>query len=308
MSNLLTAKELKERSSIVDLLQRLGYRPAKKYGRETMYRSMLRDDDSTPSFSVNDDLGVWFDHGTRKGGNIIDFGLAYWKELDFNSVVIKIQEVCALAISEVRKGQRPRKAIKVPHYIINEVKELGSNPAITEYLCGRGVFEVARGLLSEVYYFVEDQRGARKQFFAAGWQNENKGWEVRNKYFKGCLGPKGITCVQGHGKKVTIFEGFINFLSWRVENPASDSSIIILNSLALLPVAIQSAKAFTFIDIFFDRDNPGLGATKEFIRELPYATDRSSTYEGFNDYNDKLKASMKVVEGTTPETRPSFQR
>jgi len=294
MSNLLLAKELKERSSIVDLLQRLGYQPAKKYGRETMYRSMLRDDDSTPSFSVNDALGVWFDHGTRKGGNIIDFGLAYWKDLDFNEVVIKIQDVCSMTLPEVRKGQRPRKAIKVPHYIINEVKELGNNPAITEYLCGRGVYDVAQGLLSEVYYYVEDQRGIRKQFFAAGWQNENKGWEVRNKYFKGCLGPKGITFFKGHDKKVAVFEGFINFLSWRVENPIADNSVIILNSLTMLQQAIQIAKAFTFIDIFFDRDNPGLTATKEFVRELPYASDRSSTYEGFNDYNDKIKASLKT--------------
>lgn len=78
MANLLTAKELKEQGSIVDLLSRLGHQPVPKRGREKMYISMLRDDDTDPSFSVNDELGVWFDHGAGKGGNIIDFGLAYW--------------------------------------------------------------------------------------------------------------------------------------------------------------------------------------------------------------------------------------
>ncbi|QEC74619.1 toprim domain-containing protein [Mucilaginibacter ginsenosidivorax] len=294
MTNLLTAKELKEQGSMVDLLSRLGYQPVPKRGREKMYYSMIRDDDTEPSLSVNDDLGVWFDHGAGKGGNIIDFGLAYWKHLGFNEVVKKIQEVCALEPGENRMVF-PKKIPKRPQHIVEQIKPLGTHPAITEYLKSRGIFEISKKYLSEVYYFVEDENNVRKRYFAAGWQNENKSWEVRNRYFKGCMGHKGITFIPGHQKKAVIFEGFLDFLSWRVEKPADDHSAIILNSLTLLQQGINRAKAFSSLDIYFDRDKAGALATRVFLKALPYATDRSIVYEGFNDYNDKIKVALKIA-------------
>jgi len=304
MTNLLTAKELKEQGSIVDLLNRLGFQPVPKRGREKMYISMLRDDDTQPSFSVNDDLGVWFDHGAGKGGNIIDFGLAYWKHLGFNEVVRKIQEVCLIAPAEPRV-LRPRKPVKV-YQVVEKVKPLGVHPAITDYLKSRGVFDVAKFYLSEVYYYVEDENEVRKHYFAAGWLNENKSWEVRNRYFKGCMGHKGITVIPGHPKKAAVFEGFLDFLSWRLENPDADHSIIVLNTLTLLQQGITKAKAFSFLDIYFDRDKAGKLASRDFIKALPYATDRSAVYEGFNDYNDKIKAAMKVAAETERKTTDFF--
>jgi hypothetical protein len=294
MANLLTAKELKEQASIVGLLSRLGFQPVPKRGRERMYVSMLRDNDSQPSLSVNDDLGVWFDHGTGKGGNIIDFGLAFWKHLSFNEVIKQIQEACAIEPGEMRIN-RPRKATKIPHYIVHQVKPLGTHPAITEYLKSRGVFEAAEKCLKEVYYYVEDDKGVRKQFFAAGWQNENSGWEVRNKYFKGCMGHKGITVLESDPKKAAVFEGYINYLSWRIENPLADHSIIVLNTLSLLQAGINKAKLYSSLDIYFDRDKQGFTATKDFIKALPYGTDRSAVYNGHNDYNDKIKAQHHAI-------------
>lgn len=300
MNDFVSAREIREQVSIVDLLARLGYKPLPRHGREKVYISMIRDNDTSPSFSVNDDLGVWFDHGLRKGGNVIDFGLAYWKDLDFNQVVEKIRSVCMVE-PDVKRTGRPRKPVKVPNYIVEQVKDIGTHPAITGYLKSRGIFEQAKQYLCEVYYFVEDEKGQRKNYFAAGWQNENKGWEVRNKYFKGCHGSKAITFIQGHQKNVCVFEGSINFLSWRLENPHRDDSIIVLNSLTLLQQGIERAKAFSAIDIYFDRDKGGLTATKDFIKALPYATDRSSVYDGFNDYNDKIKEQLK--DASAQETR-----
>ena len=65
-----------------------------------------------------------------------------------------------------------------------------------------------------------------------------------------------------------------------------------LNALTMLQYGIERAKAFSAIDLFFDRDKAGLAATKDFLRALPYASDRSAAYEGFNDYNDKVKAGL----------------
>lgn len=285
------AKELKEQASIVGLLANLGYKPVKKSGKENVYHSMLRQDDNTPSFTVDDILGVWFDHGMRKGGNIIDFGLAYWQSFTFNEVVCKLQEVCALTPT-VKKATRPRRPVKIPHYIIEEIKDPGTHPAITGYLEARGVFDIGKATMSEIYYYVEDQKGLKKHFFAAGWQNENGGWEVRNKYFKGCLGHKAITFIEENKKDVAVFEGYINYLSWKCQNPEATESVIVLNSLALLPVGIEKAKLFSGVGLYLDRDQPGHSATTEFIKALPYAIDRSNAYEGFNDYNDMLVAGL----------------
>ena len=286
MTELLNAKELKEQGSLVDLLAKLGFHPAKKSPREQFYFSMLRDSDTKPSFCVNDELGVWYDHGTGKGGNIIDFGLLYWKHLSFNEVVEKIQEVC-LTIPIVKKG-RPRMPVKIPHYIVEQCKEIGTHPAITEYLKNRCIFEKARANLKEVYYYVQDGKGERKYFFAAGWKNENGSWEVRNKYFKGCLGQKGISFVHGDEKRAIVFEGFINYLSWLQVNPHAPESKIILNSLSLLKAGVAKAKLFSSVDLYLDRDHAGHQASRDFIMALPYATDRSAAYDGYNDFNDML--------------------
>ena len=79
-------------------------------------------------------LGLWFDHGLGKGGNIIDFGLLFWKQLSFNEVVDKISEVIG-SVDPRRKGlcghgSKPGR----PVYAIKETKTLGNNPAITAYL------------------------------------------------------------------------------------------------------------------------------------------------------------------------------
>jgi len=304
--SIFNAQELKQQASLVTLLHHLGYEPVPHRGREAMYHSMLREGDRVPSFSVNDDLGVWFDHGTGKGGNIIDFGLAYWQNLDFKEVVVKIQQVMSLKPVERQQpaeiSNRRRRAVKIPNYVVEQIKPIGTHPAVTGYLKSRGIWDIAKKCLSEVYYYVEDEKGLQKHFFAAGWQNELSGWEVRNKYFKGCLGHKAITFIPGHEKKAVVFEGFINYLSWKLEHPMADQSVIVLNSLSILKAGIGKAKAFSTLDVYFDRDDQGLTATKEFIKALPYATDRSAHYNGFNDYNDKITGSP--VPGVAEERQP----
>lgn len=294
MSLSLTAKELKDQASLVDFLARLGHQPVRKHGREQFYLSMLRENDTKPSFSVNDELGVWFDHGTRRGGNIVDLGLAIWANLSFGEVIQKIQHICNVPLSE-KKPQRPRIAVKIPNYIVVETKKIGTHPAITDYLKKRQVLDQASGILHEIYYYMEDEKGVKKNFYAAGWKNEKNAWEVRNKYFKGCLGHKAISFIQGNLKKLAVFEGCMNYLSWKAEHPDADHSIIILNTIALLNEGIVRAKMFSHIDTYFDRDQSGLEASKKFNQALPYAVDRSLAFEGFNDYNDKLVAKAKPV-------------
>jgi hypothetical protein len=286
-----SATQIKEQVSLVDLLSRLGFQPSRRSGKELLYLSMIRDSDTNPSFAVNEQLGVWYDHGLGEGGNIIDFGLAFW-QLPLAEVLEKIVQVTSAEIKPVFSG-RKRSAVKIPHYEIQEIKELGNNPGITEYLKSRGIWEAAQGRLKEIYYYVEDQKKLRKYFFAAGWPNELGAWEVRNPYFKGCLGHKAISFIPGEQTKLSVFEGYLNYLSWLTENPLATDSVLILNSLSLLNIGIIKAKEFAGVDLYFDRDNAGRNASLDFNKAVPQANDRSAIYKGHNDYNEKLVAVTK---------------
>lgn len=289
--NTINATDIKAQFCLVDLLSRLGHRPVKSAGRELLYISPLRDSDTRPSFSVNQKLGVWYDHGLGQGGNIIDFGVAYWK-LSFQDTLAKIVQTIDQPIIKTIEPQR-RHAQKLPHYQIEQIKDLGSNPAITAYLKERGVWQAAPGKLKEIYYYVEDEKKTRKHFFAAGHQNETGSWEVRNKYFKGCLGHKALTIIEGDKNQLSVFEGYFNYLSWLSENEPS-GTVIVTNSVALLPQAISKAKDFESIKLYFDNDKTGREATLQFKQQVPQAIDHSTKYQNYKDYNEKITTNLNT--------------
>ena len=287
--NTINAKEIKEQVCLVDLLAKLGHHPVKPAGRELLYLSMLRDSDTRPSFSVYQKLGVWYDHGLAKGGNIIDFGMAYWK-LSFQETLDKIASVIDLPVIKTTEPKR-RHAHKLPHYHVEQIKELGNNPAITTYLKERGIWRAAQDKLKEIYYYVEDEKKTRKHFFSAGSQNETGSWEVRNKYFKGCLGHKALTILKGDQNHLSVFEGYFDYLSWLTEQQPGHT-VIITNSVALLPQAISKAKDFTSVHLYFDNDKTGREATMQFKLQVPQSIDKSSIYQPHKDYNEKITANL----------------
>ena len=63
---------------MVSYLALLGYEHTKIAGDDHWYLSPLRSE-RTPSFKINQKLNRWYDHGIGKGGNLIDFGMLYFK-------------------------------------------------------------------------------------------------------------------------------------------------------------------------------------------------------------------------------------
>ena len=289
----LKASEIKENYSLVDLLTHLGYEPVKRVRNEQLYLSMLRDSDTQPSFSVNDKQGTWFDFGEGKGGNIIDFALQYWKGLPFPEILEKIVMTCGVltpALGTSPNYKRQPLAKKEPNYQIIDIRDLGCNAAILSYLSSRGIGTVAEGRLKEIYYYIEDENKKQNKFFAAGWQNEQGAWEIRNVNFKGCLGHKAISFIPNSEKRLAVFEGFFNYLSWLTENKFAPDSVLVLNSLSLLQAGIHKAQDFRDISLFLDNDPSGRQATLDFTSALPWAKDRAGIYTGYNDYNDLIVA------------------
>jgi DNA primase len=260
---------------------------------------MLRDSDTTPSFSVNDKAGTWYDHGEGKGGNIIDFALRYWPGLTFPEVMEKILSVSRSSpLPASINFQRKAKAIEEPKYGILKIRELGHNNILTTYLESRGIADVAADRLQEVYYYVEDENKFRSNYFATGWLNETGSWEVRNAYFKGCLGKKAITFIPNSDRRLAVFEGYFDYLSWLTDNPFATESVLVLNSLALLQLGLAKARSYRDVYLYFDHDPSGERATLDFKQAKPDAIDCSGIYKGFNDYNEKIVARQNGFQFT----------
>ncbi|MBS1500696.1 MAG: toprim domain-containing protein [Bacteroidetes bacterium] len=293
MNNHYDAKTIKDQVSIVELLAALGYKPVKTSGNEQLYLSPLRDSDTKPSFSVNEGLGWWYEHYLGIGGNVIELGMQFWPKLPFPELLAKIAETVKVTPGQLINGpKRKRITAKEPNYRIETVKELGNSYALMQFLQSRGVWEAAQGIVKEVYYYIEDEQHKRRNFFAAGLQNELGAWNVRNRAFKGCLGHNAISFIPADEKRICVFEGFMDYLSWRTGDPFCGDSILVLNSLSLIPSGISKAKSFANISTYFDNDQAGIAATEAFRFALPQSVDCSWIYEGYKDYNEKLQATL----------------
>lgn len=112
-----------------------------------------------------------------------------------------------------------------------------AHPKLLQYLAERGLKK------SDVFSFLWEisYKTSDKTFFTLGFPNDAGGWELRNPYFKGCMAPKSISTIKGKdGQRLQIFEGFMDFFSWRKLHTEINADSIVLNSLALLPKVTSS--------------------------------------------------------------------
>ena len=170
-----------------------------------------------------------------------------------------------------------------------------SSPALFSYLRQRGInTELAKRECYEVRYQTDG-----KPYFAVGFPNRSGGYEIRNKFFKGCIAPKDITHIRQEQTKETcyLFEGFMDYLSFltlRLERcpdrPELDGQdYIVLNSTSNLSKAIHPLGDYERIHCFLDNDKAGMEAVQELREEYGMRIrDASHIYGGYNDLNDFL--------------------
>ena len=283
---------------IVDYLAQTGYKPKLTKGVNYWYCSPLRSE-LTPSFKVNVERNQWYDFGTGDHGDIIDL-------------------VCALQHCSTAEAMRRLSALKgvrlAPSFSFGGITPLRSQAPSMELISVQAVkhpklllYLTERGLqpsdvspfLSEVYYKVSE-----KCFFALGFPNDAGGWELRNPYFKGCFAPKAISTIKGtDSHKLQLFEGFMDFLSWRKLHPEVQDDSIILNSLNLLPKLIPSLHAYTMIESLLDNDEAGDRVTKQLIDAGLPVKDIRACYAPYKDINEYLILAQQRKQILTPRKR-----
>ena len=285
--NIQEAKQIK----IADYLQSLGHRPVKQQGANLWYKSPLRNE-SEASFKVTTTMNSWFDFGMGKGGNIITLASYLYASDSLPYLLDKLEKQAPHV--HPTDFSFPQQASE-PSFEILEVREL-NHPALLRYLSERNIdLRIARKECVELHFSHDG-----KNYFAIGFKNKSGGYEVRNRFFKGCMSPKDITHIRHQGEPryaCYVFEGmmdYLSFLSLRLEKfpacPSLDAQdYVILNSTSNVDKAIDALHGYERISCLLDNDEAGRKATHAIETALGYRVrDASHLYSEYNDLNDYL--------------------
>lgn len=260
-----------ETPDLVTLLKALGHEPISINGDEFHYASVFGNRTNNKIvLTVNQQFKSWFDSSLGKGGNLMDFARTYWPDLSNEQIEEKLREIKARSAKKDRP-LRKRKATKIPDYRVARTRPLGYNNEVADFLMESGLWELADLNIREVYYYVTDQKGKRKDFCAAGWLNENGGWEVRAQNYTGCIGTKGMTFNPGSYSVLAIFPEYVDYLKRRNDKHLQYASVLTLNHPEFLSAALKRASHFEKVLFYVDDTRIGYQSAREvFTVRLPH--------------------------------------
>ena len=287
--------------SITDYLQQQGYAPARVQGIHYWYYSPLRNE-RTPSFKVDTERNQWYDFGSGEHGDIIDLVCAL-HHCTISEAIRLLSGAKQVAHQEFSFGGE-RKIYERKLEILSA--QPLSNPNLLRYLAARAIpLTVANSYCSEVLF-----QNMKRTYYAIGFANDALGWEVRNMYFKGCVAPKAVTTIKRGADRLQIFEGFMDFLSWKTLNPSSKSDTIVLNSLALLPRIKEQMMGYREVESFLDNDDAGRKAFTVLKQMFPQVIDGAARYRVHKDLNEWLVAQsqLKEKQPRLPTTKRGIRR
>lgn len=284
---------------LVDFLATLGHHPNKLNRDDYWYLSPFRDE-KTPSFKVNRKLNVWFDFGEGKGGNLIDFGIRYFK-CAVSELLDKLQG------SQPPQGFSFQRAIKAGEkkdssgkILILEDRRLRAKPLL-DYLEKRCIpVDIAQKYCREVDFLLYDRK-----YSAIGFKNNSGGFELRNEHFKGSNSPKDVSFFNNKNEeKLGVFEGFFDFLSYhsiRKNQLQPLTNFLVLNSLSFFEKHREKMEKHKEVNLMLNCDSAGQNLTTKAMQwDKSKYLDRSSFYRPCKDLNDwliKKKEGLKQSHG-----------
>lgn len=285
--------------SLISVLEIIGLRPSNKKGNEYWYLSPFRNE-KTASFHVNVTKNIWFDHGEAKGGTVVDFVCLYLERHQESHTVVDalrwLKNMHPTFVSQTFSGDQEPDHCD-PSLQLRRITTI-QNPLFISYLNARGIhFQLAKRYLKEAAVF---NKNTGKTFEALCIRNENGGFELRNKFFKGCIAPKGISFIRGSKflpEEIHVFEGLMDFLSALMHERKSqfEGDVIILNSLSCLKESFIYMGNYSYKTVYswLDNDDAGKKATKalaDFVKQHPDLkfSPMNKIYTKHKDVNDWL--------------------
>ena len=289
------------------ILDKLNHPPQRTNGYKVNYFTPLRRE-KTPSLWVDTKANLWRDFGDFKwiGGDGIHLVRAYLESQGENKEVsdaLRWLRNMTGFIPTIKPVIDPDEVESPKTLVLKHVGPI-KRERLIEYGNERGIPEqVIRK------YFLEaaiSNSVTGKKFYALSMRNDLKGYELRNPYFKGCIGKKYITFIRGTIPKpdgVNYFEGSFDFLSaitQRNGQPFEDDSVI-LHSLSNLKKGAAYTKnyGYKFLYSWMDNDKPGIEATNawdEFCKteEGLIHVPKNDLYSPYKDVNAAHIAKLEL--------------
>jgi DNA primase len=263
--------------SIKQYLTTLNIFSVKEKEHYGMYRSPFRPD-TEPSFKVDYRQNLWYDFGAGSGGTMIDLVMKL-NQCTFSEAMQKLEKQ-SFPNSFFFHGKEISENSNIR---IKEVLPL-TNGALLGYLSERKIdIDAAREQCSEIHYMA-----GGKAYFAIGFANDACGYELRNKYFKGCISPKGTTTINKDTDTCVVFEGFMDYLSYLTlkhqQNP--QTNIVVLNSIVLLNKPMDFLRGHTSVHLCLDNDDAGKQVVEKIKNTCGNVTDQSVFYKNHKDLNE----------------------
>lgn len=285
---------------IADVLTLLGY--SDRHEGEMFY-SPFRNE-SKPSFHINHNANVWYDHGTGIGGGVLDLVklLLDCTVREGMNFLADIKGVCTQPIRRIDIIKPSEKSSMIE--IVKTYSPI-INPTLLQYAGIRGIAnDVLNRYCKEVVYAVKGNPNHR--FHALGFPNSEGGYVLRSSRHKRCT-CNAPTWIDGSDAASTVktsdvlcvFEGFMDFMSWKMMDDYSSGSCdcCVLNSVNNLGKILSKIAQYETVKTFLDNDDAGLKAFSQLAQALQTTdvsiSDMSGLYEGYKDLNEMLVNSRK---------------
>jgi len=281
---------------ILGVLSSLGHRTDRPCSHGNYY-SPFREEKS-PSFTIDPVKNAWYDHGLGIGGGVVSL-VGMLRKCSKADALDYLAELYAKDGCMETPVPSPSPET---HLIIDRDEMLNRRVLLFYALKMRGISSsLIRQYCREVYYHLTG--GTVGSFYSIGFRNNSGGWALRNSRSKNCSTPSDISTIDIWGEqspkastdRVTVFEGFFDFLSWLVYKGLMypDTDICVLNSTSNVARALEYLRAHDEIILCLDNDGAGQRAAQLIAAACTEQrlTDMSSLYSGYNDFNEFLTAS-----------------
>jgi 5S rRNA maturation endonuclease (ribonuclease M5) len=263
-------------NNIKDFLASKNIHPIKDYNTYGMYLSPLREEKKA-SFKVDYQKDLFIDYTTKKGGNLTTIRQLL-SGVKINLTIVKKRKIINSSLKNCIWNTQKINDSHLLNYLLKR--------SISEKVIEKYCLEVDYG-----YY----QKYPRK---AVGFINDTDGYELNyngsyHPKFKGALLNKNITTFyKSTVKSVCVFEGFMDFLSFKTLYPeVTKMNFLILNSTTQLAKGINFLKKHKTIYCFLDNDIEGTKTTNILLKLFPNKSiDKREFYKSNNDLNDFLIA------------------
>ena len=281
---------------IVDILSHVGF--SDKH-RGDMYYSPFRQE-STPSFHINHRCNIWYDHGAGVGGGVLDLVRLLLKctVRDAFDYLASIKGLIPESVVYNRK-----KEVKEPVINIIKVNPQIQNETLLRYARSRAIGrDILNKYCQEVTFEIKGM--SNRIFHAIGFPNCEGGYVLRSTKHKKCT-CNAPTWIDSHDKismtrtadKLYIFEGFMDFLSWKVLDEFSfdNYDCCVLNSVNNLSKILPKITEYKSVKTFLDNDEAGLKAFSQLAQALEMTdvsiSEMAGLYDFYKDLNEMLVAT-----------------